>query len=103
MLSEKELIEAIAACEREPLTPSKISKLADFYIIYNHLFGAPMMSFREQPPEDRLKTGGETEFLKIINGKKIESVMPIISELAESIKVLYPSMYEHLLEKLNSI
>ena len=104
MLTEKELIEAIEACEREPLTPSKISKLADFYIIYDHLFGEPipMMSYKEPPTEEILKTGGETEFLKAVNGKKTEQVLAIVSELVESIKVLHPRMYDHLLEKLNN-
>lgn len=102
MITEKELIEAIEACEKEPLTPSKIAKLADFYIIYDHLFGVPdMLSFKDQPTEGRLKTGGETEFLRAVNGKKTDRVLSIMSELAESIKVLHPNMYEHMLDLLN--
>ena len=33
MITEKELLQAIAECEAEPITAAKIAKLADFYII----------------------------------------------------------------------
>lgn len=105
MITEKELIDAIEACEKEPLTPSKIAKLADFYIIYDHLFGEPVgyrsnMSFAEPPAENILKTSGKTEFLQAIDGQPADKVLNIVSELVESIKLLHPRMYEHMITKL---
>ena len=103
MITEKELVDAIRACEQEPLTPSKIAKLADFYIIYDHLFGDPVqpqMSFAEAPPETVFHTSGQTEFLQAINGKPSERILPVISELVEAVKVLHPQMYSHLLDKI---
>ena len=103
MVSEQELIDAIRACEREPLTPSKISKLADFYIIYDHLFGTPypdMASYSEPPAETVFHTSGESEFLTAINGRRTDVVLPIINELVETVKVLHPQMYTHLLDKI---
>lgn len=103
MISEQELVEAIRACEKEPLTPSKVSKLADFYVIYDHLFGEPypsMRSYAEPPTEAVFKVSGDTEFLKAVNGKDINRVMTILNDLVDSVKVLYPQMYTHLIDNI---
>lgn len=103
MITEQELLDAIRACEQEPLTPSKVSKLADFYVIYDHLFGVPFppaSSYAEAPPETVFHTSGETEFLQAIDGKQSAHVLSVLSELAETIKVLHPQMYSHLISKL---
>ncbi len=105
MISEKELMDAIRQCEREPVTQSKIARLADFYIVYDHLFGEPydaMYSGAGQT-ETVIHTNGESEFLRAVNGKKYDKVFLIIDELMEAVKVLHPRMHDGVLTKIYDI
>lgn len=105
MLSRKELLNAIEECETEPINSNKISKLADFYIIYNQLFGEPisLSPLPEIIENKNLQTNSDTEFLAIVNGKNADSVILILSELVEATKALHPRMYDSLIEKLSEI
>lgn len=105
MITEKELLEAIQECESEPITLSKISKLADFYIIYDHLFGEPFDRGYSQKatPGKVIEVSGNTEFLRAINGKPTQKVLDILNELMEATKALHPRMYDSVLQKLSDI
>lgn len=106
MLTERDLLKAIAECETEPLTSAKISKLADLYTVYDHLFGydeAPPLYSHAEPVEQRkIKTNGDTEFLKLLNGKDMELCLTEIDELVSAIQALHPKMYERLLRNLEN-
>ena len=107
MITEKELLNAIKECEAEPITLSKVGKLADFYIIYDHLFGtsyhkASGYSESIETPIIQLKKS-DTEFLKAVNGKKSEPIWQIMDELMETTKTLHPKMYQRVLEKISDI
>ena len=103
MITEKELIQAIEQCEAEPITPSKIAKLADFYIIYDHLFGEPFDYgySKKTTPESVIETSGNTEFLNAVNGKPTQKVLDILNELMEATKALHPRMYDSVLQKIS--
>ena len=105
MITEKDLIKAIRECEAEPITASKVGKLADFYIIYDHLFGRPYDSMYSEAkqPETITKTNGGSEFLQAIDGKKSDKVWLIIDELMEATKMLHPRMYNSVLQKIEDI
>lgn len=105
MLNRKELLNAIEECETEPINSNKISKLADFYIIYNQLFGEPisLCPLPEIIENKNLRTNSDTEFLATVNGKNADSVILILSELVEAVKTLHPRMYDSLIEKLSEI
>ena len=105
MITEKELMEAIKECETEPATLAKISKLADFYTVYEHLFGMPMENGYSYAlnAEKVLQTNGGTEFLQAVDGKNSEKVMAIIDELLEAVKLLQPRMYDGVLRRLYEI
>ena len=102
MITEKELLEAIRTCEAEPITPSKVGKLADFYIIYDHLFGEPKESVTRQAEqvETIIEPNGDSEFLMAVYGRKSEKVWRIMDELMEAVKILHPKMYESVINKL---
>ena len=105
MITEKELMEAIAECEADPVTPAKVSKLADFYIIYDHLFGMPVddgYSYAGNV-ENVIQTNGDTEFLSTVNGKDAEKVLAVIDELLEAVKLLQPRMYDGVIRRLHEI
>lgn len=109
MITERELIEAIEECENGHITPPKLTKLADLYTVYDHLFGyvEPVPTVRALPTHDTQKatekgltTNRSTEFLTLIDGKEAEKVLDILDELVEAVKVLHPRMYDSLLRKL---
>lgn len=105
MITEKELTDAIRECETEPITPNKVSKLADFYIIYEHLFGQPYeadYSYANQI-EKTISVTGDSDFMKAVNGKDTEKVMAVVDELLEAVKVLQPRMYDGVLRRLSEI
>ena len=105
MITEKELLRAIDECQQEPITSSKRGTLADLYIIYDHLFGAPITSdySYENKAENLIYTNGGNEFLQAAIGKDVEKVMNVLNELVEAVKTLHPRMYTRVIEKLTDI
>lgn len=105
MITERELLEAIKECEAEPITGSKISKLADFYTIYNYLFGMPYdaaYSYANQIG-NTINVNGDSDFMHAVNGKDTERVMGIIDELLEAVKLLQPRMYDGVMHRISEI
>lgn len=103
MIAEKDLLRAIEECEAEPITQSKIGKLADFYIIYDHLFGTPPdyggYSYADKI-EKVIENQGESEFLQAINGKNPERIWKIIDELMNTLKIINPRLYDGVLRRI---
>ncbi len=105
MISERELLYAIKECESDPVTLSKVGKLADFYIIYEHLFGnkekdmysySSAQSYAEEALHD-------SNFSKAVKGKDFQEVLKIFDELMEALKILNPRIYHGVLERLSKI
>ena len=104
MITEKELLQAIRECEAEPITSSKVSKLADFYIVYDHLFGEPYaLPYANVQTEKVIETSGTSDFAKAINGKETEKVVPILEELFDVVRTLHPRTYDIVIEKLSDL
>ena len=107
MITEKELSQAIRECEKEPITASKVSKLADLYIIQDHLFGYNGgYSYSNAPAktvENVIEINGDTDFLSVVNGKKSEKVWAVIDEVMEVVKTLHPKMYDRVIEKIEDL
>ena len=108
MITEKELLLSIDDCLQEPITGSKRSVLADLIIIYNHLFGEPIEDDRGYSYENRveksiIQTNSDTEFLQLVNGKDINSVLDVMQELMEAVKILQPRIYDSVLTKIQEI
>lgn len=104
MITERELIQAIRECESEPITQSKIGKLADFYIIHDHLFGTPRCENRQTGEvESIVSVDGDSDFLKSVSGKKSKKAWLIMDELMEATKALHPRMYDSVISKISDI
>lgn len=121
MITERDLLQAIYECEQEPITATKIGKLADLYIIHDHLFGCQQYPQREYPEDDhyryiseysgapqetvenQIDVQGDTEFLQAANGKSTSGVLMILDELMEATKILHPRMYDQVLSRLNDL
>ena len=118
MITEHDLLEAIAECqgERNPNANTCI-KLAAFYTIKNELFGKP-----EQPdkPDERadfaysysraaglaetvghlIDYDSDTEFGQVINGRDQGEVCTIMDEMMVVLKEMVPRMYNAVMRKL---
>ena len=108
MITEQDLQEAIAECQgtRNP-TPNTCIKLAAYLTIMDYLYGeqkqhkveeVPMYSFASDPNVITYK--GDSEFAKLVNGRRQTDVMPIIEELLETVRVLNPRLYASVIRKL---
>ena len=108
MITEKDLIEAIAECQgkRNP-DASTCIKLAAFYTILDHIKekeqeqDAPVysQSFAAEPEEIDIE--GDSEFARLVRGRSVSYIMPIIEELLEAVKVTQPRLYDSVIRRLN--
>lgn len=107
MITERDLQEAIAEClgKKNP-DASTCIKLAAFYTIRQELFPAtpepspPSYSYAPGPVRDNIiSVDSDSEFSRAVDGMKAEDVWPVIDELMETIKVIYPRLYNAVLAK----
>ena len=111
MITEQDLAAAIAECQgkRNP-DASTCIKLAAFYTIKEHLFpseridnnGVSNYSYAAAPDQnqdDIVVIDSDSEFAKLVDGRKQEEVWPVIDELMSTIKTLYPRLYTAVLDK----
>ena len=117
MITEKEVEQAIQECMRDPITGNKRAVLADLIIIKDYLFGEPtraqevpqpmpMQSYSAPPMEQvetYVETNGDSEFLKVVNGRKAERVWKLMDELVEAVKILHPRMYTTFIDKVQDL
>lgn len=113
MITEKDLIQEIEECQVQPLTDKKVQRLADCYIILDHLFGKTFedvpnnhyyLGYSEKNQlENTIDITGDTDFLKAINGKDTEKVLKVIQELMDFIQTLHPRVYNQIMAKFSQI
>ena len=113
MITEKDLIQEIEECQVQPLTDKKVQRLADCYIILDHLFGKTFEKTPNNPYdlgyseknqlENTIDITGDTDFLKAINGKDTEKVLKVIQELMDFIQTLHPRVYNQIMAKISQI
>lgn len=108
MISEKDLQDAIAECqgERHP-NASTCIKLAAYFTIYDHLYPRQAEQPEEVPQkifqtvdEDTVGNYGDSDFYRIISGRKAAEVWPIMNELMETIQVINPRLYDGVMRQL---
>ena len=118
MITEKEVEQAIQECMRDPITGNKRAVLADLIIIQDYLFGEPTRAQEVPQPmpmqsyaapqnleqvEIYVETNGDSEFLKVVNGRKAERVWKLMDELVEAVKILHPRMYTTFIDKVQDL
>lgn len=111
MITEQDLVEAIAECQgqRNPNANTCI-KLAAYYTILNNIKEKP--SAQEESKEvERLPVysysagnvieyEGESQFAKAINGKTTEEIIPLIDELMQTLQVVNPPLYKSVMRRI---
>lgn len=102
MVSERELLDAIEQCEKDPVTYASIEKLANLYTVHNFLYGKPMPASPAKEVEKTIGRYGDSEFLRGVAGQKAETAWAIIDELMELLQTLAPNLYAGVLRKLDT-
>lgn len=109
MITEKDLQEAIAECEgqRNP-TANTCIKLAAFYAIKQHMFpdsttapNLPSYSYSGPPSPEYIEYDSGTEFSDLINGKKMEDILPVVDDIMSTISVVNPKLYASAIRALS--
>ena len=114
MITEKDVLNAIDECMKDPITGNKRAALAQLFVIHDHLFGEltraqevpqpmPMQSYSAPPMEQveiYVETNGDSEFLRAVNDKKAKRVWRLMNEWVEAVRVLHPNMYTSFIDKI---
>lgn len=108
MITEKDLQDAIAECqgERRPNANTCI-KLAAYFTIYDHLFpkkaelteDAPQMIF-QTVEEDTIGDYGDSDFYRMIKGRKAADIWAVMDELMDTLQVINPRLYDGVMRQL---
>lgn len=117
MITEQDLQAAIAECqgERNPNANTCI-KLASFLTIREHMFpqkgeelqllpetrGYSYAPEPEAPPDDPvIDYQSDTEFGRLVYGKKVQDILPVIDELvSEAVRATNPRLYYAFIRRL---
>lgn len=97
MLTKRELLDAIKELEESTPTYEKCKKLVTFYTLYDYMYGEPKT---EERVEKVVGAYGESEFMRVIEGKELRYVMGVMDELMSTLNVLNPNLYQGVLVKL---
>ena len=105
MITKRDLEEAIAECQgQKNPTVSTCIKLAAFLTIQREMFGNPVSEYSFAPApsqkKDEIVINGDSEFARVVSGRKPEEVWAVIDELMETIRQIHPKLYRMVLEKL---
>lgn len=95
MISRKDLEVAVKELVNSPPTYQTCAKLADLYVILDHLDDG----YSEKVARQETRS----EFLKAAKGKKIDAVMDVIDELMEATQVLSPRLYENVIMRIKDL
>lgn len=106
MISEKDLIDAIAECqgERRPNANTCI-KLAAYFTIYDHLYHKDITEDAPQTIFNTVNEGtiddyGDSDFYRMISGRKASEIWPVMNELMDTLKVINPRLYDGVMRQL---
>ena len=90
MIRGEDIEQAISELEKGQPTYQTVQKLADLYIVRDHI-------------QDFVSIDDSSEFLKMASGKKLAGVMSLMDELMETTQLLNPRLYESVMMRLGEI
>lgn len=101
MITERELLEEIEKCQRDPVTYTSIGKLADLYTVQDHLFERVQPDPYPRQAEKVIRSSGDSEFLRTVDGMDSEKVFAVMDELMGVLEVSNPRLYDGVMRKLD--
>lgn len=107
MISQEDLRQAIAECQgvRNP-TASTCIKLAAFLTIQRELYGDdekiehPSYSYAPAPYQNMIQIDSGSEFARVVNGRDVNEILPIIDELIDTLSIIQPRLYNAVMAKI---
>lgn len=97
MISKDELDKTILELEMRDTTFANCAKLADLYIVRDHITGQT----QKQPVP--LETSGDSDFLQAVDGKDSVAVWAIMDDLMDTIRVTAPRVYASIMRRVNDL
>lgn len=106
MISRETLDRAIAEHENGDTSYANCERLAWLYIVRDHI--AMEDTKENEQKKDPAKSfptynGGDSDFLKAIDGKSGEKVIYVMDEAMQAIQVLQPRLYDATIQKLKNL
>jgi len=111
LITEKDLLEAIAECQgqRNPNATTCV-KLASYYTILNQMKSdkpqeEPRYSFAPPPPPatDTLSGMGNSEFSQAVEGLTVDEIWPVLEELMTVLKATNIGLYHGVLRRIQKL
>ncbi len=112
MVTKEELQEGIRLCQIGEPTPEKMIRLGAYYTVMEHLFGEDtpekitsysMAPAPQEPKPGPIDTSGNSDFLWSVRGKNTASIMNIMDELMDTMKVIQPRIYDSVMRRVSEI
>lgn len=102
MITIEQINGEIAVLEDEKPTHVVMGKLANLYTVRDHMgIGEPDVV--TPVVSERVEYSGTSEFAKVIRGKDINRVLPVVDELMSTLEVLNPRLYQSALRNLEEV
>ena len=104
MITERDLLEAIAECrgQKNP-TSSTCIKLAAYLTILDHMTEkeeAPEPIGYSSAPAPTIPKSGDSEFAQRVSGREYAEVWPEVVSLVEAVSVVNPRLYNSFISRL---
>ena len=104
MITRRDLEITVQELENTPPTYQSCAKLADLYIILDHLPGySETQKVARQETHKVAHRETESEFMKRIEGKDMDAVLGVIDELIEATEILNPRLYENVMMRIDEL
>ena len=97
MINQEELDKEILMLEKKDTTYANCERLAWLYVVRDHITGQQVV----QPIP--LEVSGDSEFLKIVNGKDSVSVWNIMDELMDTLHTAAPRVHGRIMERIKGL
>ena len=97
MISKDELDKTILELEMRDTTFANCSKLADLYVVRDHITG----QYQKQPTP--LEIAGDSEFLRAVDGKNSIAIWEIIDDLMDTIRITSPRVYSSIMHRISNL
>ena len=97
MITIEQINGEISILEQEKPTYAVMQKLANLYIVRDHMGVGDQLNTQEVVPEFRI----DSEFVNAIEGHDIRSVIPKVNELVEAVHITNPRLYDNFMRNIN--
>ena len=110
MFRKAELEDAINQLQEGRHSIQNVEKIAAIYTLMDHMYPV-----KESMPaiergysgdnmiDEKINVHGDSEFMRLIDGKPFDKAIDLIDELIQTISVLHPKLYNSFIERLEEL